>query len=125
MDSGENETGNPGSHPGILKASIAKMQKNSYSTATVISISMSKNDTNLSKKTKKGTTIIVDREMCIGAAPCVAVAPGVFQLDEEGKAYIVAADGADEEMIRMAAESCPVLAIKLLDEKGKQIYPKE
>lgn len=67
--------------------------------------------------------IIVDRKMCIGAAPCVAVAPGVFQLDEEeGKAYIVDPDSADEETIVMAAEACPVLAIKLYKE-GKQVYP--
>ena len=67
--------------------------------------------------------IVVDRKMCIGAAPCVAVAPGVFQLDEEqGKAYIVDPDSADEETITMAAEACPVLAIKLYRE-GKQVYP--
>lgn len=67
--------------------------------------------------------IRVDRTLCIGAAPCVAVAPGVFQLDEdEGKAYIVDPDAADEETIKMAAEACPVLAIKLYKE-GKQIYP--
>ena len=67
--------------------------------------------------------IVVDRKMCIGAAPCVAVAPGVFQLDEEqGKAYLVDPDASDEETIMMAAEACPVLAIKLFKE-GKQIYP--
>ncbi|MCX6733655.1 MAG: ferredoxin [Candidatus Peregrinibacteria bacterium] len=69
--------------------------------------------------------IVVDRKLCIGAAPCVAVAPGVFQLDdEEGKAYIIDPDSTDEETIKMAAESCPVLAIKLYKE-GKQIYPQE
>lgn len=69
--------------------------------------------------------IVVDRKLCIGAAPCVAVAPGVFQLDEEqGKAYLVDPDSTDEETIKMAAEACPVLAIKLYKE-GKQVYPEQ
>jgi ferredoxin len=68
--------------------------------------------------------IIVDKTKCIGAAPCVAIAGAVFQLDEEGKAYVVDPNGADEETIKMAAEACPVKAITLIDEKtGKQIYP--
>ncbi|MDO8583845.1 MAG: ferredoxin [bacterium] len=67
--------------------------------------------------------IIVDRELCIGAAPCVVVAPGVFQLDEENKAIVIDAKGADDETILLAAQSCPVAAIKLFDEEGKQIFP--
>lgn len=68
--------------------------------------------------------IVIKRNVCIGAAPCVAVAPGVFQLDEEGKAYIVDPNAADEDTILMAAESCPVLAILLYDENGNRVYPK-
>lgn len=67
--------------------------------------------------------IEVDRDLCIGAAPCVTVAPGVFQLDEESKAYVVDPKGADDETILLAAQSCPVQAIKIFDEEGKQIYP--
>ncbi len=73
--------------------------------------------------TKKIAKIVVDRELCIGAAPCVTVAPGVFQLDEENKAIIVDAKGADDDTILLAAESCPVQAILLYDEEGEQIYP--
>ena len=72
---------------------------------------------------KKITKIVVDRDLCIGAAPCVTVAPGVFQLDEENKAIIVDAKGADDDTILLAAESCPVQAIFLYDEDGEQIYP--
>ncbi|MBD3328134.1 ferredoxin [Candidatus Peregrinibacteria bacterium] len=68
--------------------------------------------------------IVVDRDLCIGAAPCVAVAGNVFQLDDEGKAVVIDANGADDETIKLAAEACPVRAIFLYDEKsGKQIYP--
>ncbi len=67
--------------------------------------------------------IVVDRDACIGAAPCVTVAPGVFQLDDESKAYVVDPNGADAETILLAAQACPVQAIFLYDETGKQIYP--
>lgn len=67
--------------------------------------------------------VIVDRELCIGAAPCVTVAPGVFQLDEENKAYVVDPNGADAETILLAAQACPTQAIILFDEDGNQMYP--
>lgn len=67
--------------------------------------------------------IVVDRDLCIGAASCVAIAPGVFALDGENKAYVVNEKGADDEMILLAAQSCPTKAILLFDEEGKQIYP--
>ncbi len=71
----------------------------------------------------KISKIVVDRDLCIGAAPCVTVAPGVFQLDDENKAYIVDEKGADNDTIFLAAQSCPVQAILLYDETGAQIYP--
>jgi len=67
--------------------------------------------------------IYVDRNLCIGAASCIAVAPGVFALDEENKAYVVDENGADQEIILLAAQSCPTRAIILYDEDGNQIYP--
>lgn len=71
----------------------------------------------------KISKIIVDRDLCIGAAPCVTVAPGVFQLDDENKAYVVDQNGADADTILLAAQACPVQAIILYDENGEQIYP--
>jgi len=67
--------------------------------------------------------IYVDRDLCIGAASCVAIAPGVFQLDAESKAYVVNPKAADDETILLAAQSCPTKAIILYDEEGNQIYP--
>ena len=74
-------------------------------------------------KPLKISKIVVDREICIGAAPCVTVAPGVFQLDEENKAYVVDQNGADAETILLAAQACPVQAIIIYDENGSQVYP--
>jgi ferredoxin len=66
--------------------------------------------------------IQVARGTCIGAAPCVAIAGDVFQLDAEGKVIIVG-EITDEAKIRLAAESCPVRAIYLYDDNKNQIYP--
>lgn len=77
----------------------------------------------MSDKPLKISKVEVDRDVCIGAAPCVTVAPGVFQLDDENKAYVVDQNGADAETILLAAQSCPVQAIKVFDEDGNQIYP--
>ena len=71
----------------------------------------------------KISKVEVDRDLCIGAAPCVTIAPAVFQLDEENKAYIVDQNAADADTILMAAQSCPVQAIIVYDDTGKQIYP--
>lgn len=78
----------------------------------------------------------VDRDLCIGAASCVALLPEVFELDEEGKAVIKRLQGdktsdwtdysnlsAEAQMILEAARSCPTNAIIIEDDNGKQIYP--
>lgn len=67
--------------------------------------------------------IIVDRDLCIGAASCIAVAPGVFELDSENKAVIYDNRGADDETILLAAKSCPTQAILIFDGEGNQIFP--
>ncbi len=74
------------------------------------------------KKIKVGK-IVVDRNLCIGAASCIAVAPGVFELDSENKAVVYNDKGTDDETILLAAQSCPTRAILVFDEDGNQIYP--
>lgn len=77
------------------------------------------------KKPKKVHKIVVDRNLCIGAATCVVVAPDGFELDSENKATVkISAKDVDENLILMAAQSCPTQAIILYDEDGNQIFPK-
>lgn len=71
----------------------------------------------------KVSKVVVDRDACIGAASCVAIAPDVFDLDEDGKAYVKTIKGTDGDTILEAAKSCPVDAIKVYDDGGNQIYP--
>ena len=66
----------------------------------------------------------VDRDLCIGAATCVAIAPQTFVLDSEAKAIILAtADNDPDNVIINAAKGCPVAAIIIEDETGKKIFP--
>ena len=77
----------------------------------------------MSAKPLKISKIVIDRDLCIGAATCVVLAPGVFQMDDENKAILVDLNGADAETTLAAAESCPTKAVFLYDEDGKQVYP--
>jgi ferredoxin len=82
--------------------------------------------------------IVVDPDLCIGAASCVTVAPDNFTMNLENKAEVLdkgqAPDGptyertveieeSEKENIIMAAQSCPTLAIAIFDEEGNQLYP--
>jgi ferredoxin len=63
------------------------------------------------------------RDTCIGAGPCSAVAPTVFQLDQENKAVVLSQDELDELKL-LAAQSCPVAAIIVTNvETGEQVWP--
>lgn len=84
------------------------------------------NNFGMKNKPKKTSNykVIINRNLCIGAAVCVALAPKVFQLDEENKVILVDPSGDTDGNILAAAKSCPVNAITVIDKKtGKQIYP--
>lgn len=90
-------------------------------------------------KKVKIAKIKVDRELCIGAASCVAVAPSVFEIDPENKAVMkrkvppptsdmtereeLEDQITDDETLILSAKSCPTQAIFLYDEEGNQIFP--
>lgn len=72
----------------------------------------------------RGKTMKIDRNLCIGASTCVVIAPKAWQLDDEAKAVILptASEESDQILIE-AAQSCPVLAITIVDEHGASIFP--
>ena len=69
--------------------------------------------------------VVVDRQGCIGARSCAIVSGLAFQMDEENLAYVPegTVDQADEETLKLGAQSCPVLAIHLYDKEGKKVFP--
>jgi ferredoxin len=67
----------------------------------------------------------VDRDLCIGAATCIAIAPKTFLLDSDAKAIFLNTTPEDtDETIIDAAKGCPVAAIIIEDEKGNRVFPK-
>lgn len=82
--------------------------------------------------------VVVDPDLCIGAASCVTVSPATFRMNEENKAYVLdhgeepggpsyeremeVTEGELDEII-LAAQSCPTLAVFVYNEAGDQLYP--
>lgn len=78
-------------------------------------------------RNKEGSNIgkiVVDRDLCIGAASCIAVSGEVYELDKENKAVVLDPNAADDATLMMSAESCPTKAILLYDKSGKKVFPK-
>jgi len=68
--------------------------------------------------------ITINRDLCIGAGSCFAIASRTFKLNRENKANILLVNGDNLETIMLAAQSCPTKSITLIDnESGNQIYP--
>ncbi len=68
--------------------------------------------------------IIFDRENCIGAYACLAIAPDTWQEGDDGKAVLVREVFDEEDLQRQveAAKACPVNVIKIVDaETGEEI----
>ena len=51
------------------------------------------------------------------------MAPTVFELDDEVKARVLDLASVDDDTLLEAAKSCPLEAIILEDDQGRQIYP--
>ena len=86
---------------------------------------------------KKKYLIEYERGNCIGVAACVASAPELWELDEDGKANMLMDKKGDKKNIQMievemdeeqlkklvsSAEVCPVNVIRIFDkETGKKL----
>ena len=61
-------------------------------------------------------TVVIDEDECIGCETCVELCPGVFTFNEStGKASVVNPDGASEDEIEEAIDSCPASCISWED----------
>ncbi len=68
--------------------------------------------------------IVVDRDLCIAAVSCIAVAGEVWELDGENKVVAKDANAMDDATIIASAEACPTKAIFVFDKAGTQVFPK-
>jgi ferredoxin len=68
--------------------------------------------------------ISVNTVKCQSYRRCLAVAPAVFGIDEDGKAEVLHAAHAPRDVLLKAARSCPYRAITAVDEdSGEQLFP--
>jgi ferredoxin len=64
--------------------------------------------------------IIIDRGACSGFGSCTETAPALFSLGGDGIAA-APADTADLDAALAAARECPMGAIAVLDESGREL----
>ena len=59
----------------------------------------------------------VDRERCVGSGTCEALAPDVFEVDDDGVLVVHRPEPADDELddVADAVQACPTRALALAD----------
>jgi ferredoxin len=69
--------------------------------------------------------VVVDKNKCIGAGSCADLAGLTFKLGEDKKAELIDQDGNSDEEKLLAAQSCPVMAITVINTAtGETVWPK-
>jgi len=77
----------------------------------------------LQERIVHGLRIVIDRELCVGFADCAKEAPEGFKLDDASVAGFLAPEAVERERLLRACDACPVDAITVWDETGRQIVP--
>lgn len=66
-----------------------------------------------------GVKVELDRDVCMGSGNCIAEAPGAFDLDDDGIAFVVDAGAVSEETIIAIARKCPSQAIRVWRDRAR------
>jgi ferredoxin len=63
------------------------------------------------------TRVEVDRTRCVGSGTCEALAPAVFEVDDEGVLAVLRTEPGEDELpdVRDAVTACPTRALALAD----------
>lgn len=77
----------------------------------------------MAERYEHGLRVEVDEGRCIGVGNCEVCAPEVFRLNAFRIAEVLDPAAADRETILQAAMDCPVDAIIVETEDGRQLWP--
>lgn len=78
---------------------------------------------NLLERHVHGLRVVIDRDQCVGFGDCVEEAPEGFKLDADTIAVFVSPEAVERARLLRACDACPVDAITVWDESGKQLVP--
>lgn len=71
-----------------------------------------------------GVLVRIDRTLCVAFELCIDLAPDVFRFDDEGiVTFTGAGEVPDRARLLEACRACPVDALTVVDEEGRQIVP--
>jgi ferredoxin len=70
-----------------------------------------------------GLRIRIDQDLCVGFGDCVEEVEGAFRLDEAGFAVFAEPEQVERSRLLAACDACPVDAITVWDETGRQVVP--
>ena len=70
-----------------------------------------------------GLRIRIDRGLCVGFGDCIEAAPGAFSLDADNVAVFERPEAVGREELLVACDACPVDALTVWDESGRQLVP--
>lgn len=71
--------------------------------------------------------VTIDRDECIGDGICENVCPEVFEVRDDGLAYVLTFEESPEilEKIEEAIDECPTSAITMDEDEGADEEPEE
>jgi ferredoxin len=75
------------------------------------------------ERTVGGLRVRIDRSLCVGFGDCIEAAPEAFGLDGEGVCVFTRPDAVERERLLAACDACPVDALTVWDETGRQVVP--
>jgi ferredoxin len=78
---------------------------------------------NLAERAVHGLRVVIDRDQCVGFGDCVKEAPEGFKLDDDAVAVFTHPEAVERARFLRACDACPVDAISVYDETGRQIVP--
>jgi ferredoxin len=71
-----------------------------------------------------GLLVTIDRLLCVGFGDCMEPSSAPFELDPQGIAtFTNAVEEVSRALILEACRACPVDALTVLDEEGRQLVP--